>query len=99
VLEDPRSVALGNEPVLVGGAVRGRVTSGGYGYTVERSIAYAYLPPEVEIGTAVEVDIFGRLVPGEIAREPPVRSGRRAGAEPARARAREDAGESRALDT
>jgi glycine cleavage system aminomethyltransferase T/glycine/D-amino acid oxidase-like deaminating enzyme len=70
VLEDPRSVALGNEPVQVGGAVRGRVTSGGYGYTVERSIAYAYLPPDVEIGAAVEVDIFGRSVAGEIAREP-----------------------------
>ena len=41
VLDDPRSVALGNEPVRIGGEIRGRVTSGGYGYTVERSIAYA----------------------------------------------------------
>ncbi len=48
VLEDPRSVALGNEPVRVDGEIVGRVTSGGYGYTVERSIAYAYLPAEVE---------------------------------------------------
>ena len=47
VLEDPRSVALGNEPVRVDGEIRGRVTTGGYGYTVERSIAYAYLPPEL----------------------------------------------------
>jgi 4-methylaminobutanoate oxidase (formaldehyde-forming) len=70
VLEDPRSVALGNEPVRIGDAVRGRVTSGGYGYTVQRSIAYAYLPADVEIGTAVEIDIFGRWVPGEVAREP-----------------------------
>ncbi|MFL5830938.1 MAG: FAD-dependent oxidoreductase [Solirubrobacteraceae bacterium] len=70
VLDDPRSVALGNEPVRVDGAVVGRVTSGGYGYTVERSIAYAYLPPEVEIGTSVEVDIFGQWVPGEVMREP-----------------------------
>ena len=46
MLEDPRSVALGNEPVRVGGEIAGRVTTGGYGYTVERSIAYAYLPPE-----------------------------------------------------
>ena len=46
VLEDPHSIALGNEPVRVGGEIRGRVTTGGYGYTVERSIAYAYLPPE-----------------------------------------------------
>jgi 4-methylaminobutanoate oxidase (formaldehyde-forming) len=69
-LEDPRSVALGNEPVRIGGDIRGRVTSGGYGYSVERSIAYAYLPPEVGVGTAVEVDIFGRWVAGEVAAEP-----------------------------
>ena len=44
LLDDPRSVALGNEPVRAGGEVVGRVTSGGYGYTVEKSIAYALLP-------------------------------------------------------
>jgi 4-methylaminobutanoate oxidase (formaldehyde-forming) len=70
VLEDPRSVALGNEPVRVGGEVVGRVTSGGFGYTVQRSIAYAYLPPEHELGTAVEIDIFGRWVAGEVTAEP-----------------------------
>jgi glycine cleavage system aminomethyltransferase T/glycine/D-amino acid oxidase-like deaminating enzyme len=70
VLDDPRSVALGNEPVRVGDEVVGRVTSGGYGYTVERSIAYAYLPAEVEVGAAVELDIFGEWVAGEVAREP-----------------------------
>jgi glycine cleavage system aminomethyltransferase T/glycine/D-amino acid oxidase-like deaminating enzyme len=70
VLEDPRSVALGNEPVRVGGEVLGRVTSGGYGYTIERSIAYAYMPASVELGTAVEVDIFGEWVAGVLTREP-----------------------------
>ena len=70
MLDDPRSVALGNEPVRVDGEVVGRVTSGGYGYTVERSIAYAYLPAHVEVGTRVEIDIFGRWVAGEVAREP-----------------------------
>jgi glycine cleavage system aminomethyltransferase T/glycine/D-amino acid oxidase-like deaminating enzyme len=70
VLDDPRSVALGNEPVRIAGEITGRVTSGGYGYTVERSIAYAYLPAEVEIGTAVEVDIFGEWIAGEVAKEP-----------------------------
>jgi 4-methylaminobutanoate oxidase (formaldehyde-forming) len=69
-LGDPRSIALGNEPVRVGGEIVGRVTSGGFGYTVERSIAYAYLPPEHEPGTAVEVEIFGRWVEGEVATEP-----------------------------
>jgi glycine cleavage system aminomethyltransferase T/glycine/D-amino acid oxidase-like deaminating enzyme len=70
VLEDPRSVALGNEPVRIGDEVSGRVTSGGYGYCVQRSIAYAYLPAEVPEGQAVEVDIFGRWVRGEVTREP-----------------------------
>jgi glycine cleavage system aminomethyltransferase T/glycine/D-amino acid oxidase-like deaminating enzyme len=70
VLEDPRSVALGNEPVRVEGDVCGRVTSGGYGYTVERSIAYAYLPAGVETGSEIEIDIFGRWVRGEVTSEP-----------------------------
>jgi 4-methylaminobutanoate oxidase (formaldehyde-forming) len=70
VLEDERSVALGNEPVRVAGEVRGRVTSGGYGYTVGRSIAYAYLPAEVDVGAEVEIDIFGQWVAGVVAPEP-----------------------------
>jgi glycine cleavage system aminomethyltransferase T/glycine/D-amino acid oxidase-like deaminating enzyme len=71
VLENPRSVALGSEPVRVDGEITGRVTSGGYGYTVERSIAYAYLPAEaVEPGRTVEVEIFGEWVGGEVAAEP-----------------------------
>ena len=71
VLEDPLSVALGNEPVRYEGEIRGRVTTGGYGYTVERSIAYAQLPPELaEPGTEVEVEIFGEWIGGEVAREP-----------------------------
>ena len=70
-LADPRSIALGNEPVRVDGEIAGRVTSGGFGYTVGRSIAYAYLPPQAgEPGTAVEVEIFGRWVEGEVAVEP-----------------------------
>ncbi len=70
VLDDPLSVALGNEPVRVEGEIRGRVTSGGYGYTVARSIAYAYLPASVAVGTAVEIDIFGTWVSGEVVAEP-----------------------------
>jgi glycine cleavage system aminomethyltransferase T/glycine/D-amino acid oxidase-like deaminating enzyme len=69
-LEDPRAVALGNEPVRVGGEVVGRVTSGGYGYAVRRSIAYAYLPPEVDLGARVEIDIFGEWIAGDLAAEP-----------------------------
>jgi len=70
VLDDPRSVCLGNEPVRVGGAIVGRVTSGGYGYAVEHSIAYAYLPPDAPIGTRGEIDVFGEWVGFEVMREP-----------------------------
>jgi 4-methylaminobutanoate oxidase (formaldehyde-forming) len=71
VLGDPRSVALGSEPVRVGGRTAGRVTSGGYGYTVGESIAYAYLPAaDAATGTEVEVEIFGEWVAGAVAAEP-----------------------------
>jgi 4-methylaminobutanoate oxidase (formaldehyde-forming) len=70
VLSDPRSIALGSEPVRFGDALVGRVTSGGYGYTLGSSIAYAYLPAEHDVGTQVEVEIFGTWVDGEIASEP-----------------------------
>jgi glycine cleavage system aminomethyltransferase T/glycine/D-amino acid oxidase-like deaminating enzyme len=71
VLEDPHSVALGSEPVRIDGELVGRVTSGGYGYTVERSIAYAYVPAQAgETRRPVEVEIFGEWVAGEVAEEP-----------------------------
>jgi len=69
VLDDPHSVALGSEPVRIGGA-NGRVTSGGYGYSVGRSISYAYVPAEATPGTPVEVEIFGTWVPGTVSEEP-----------------------------
>ncbi len=70
VLDDPRSVALGSEPVRIGGEIGGRVTSGGYGYSVGKSIAYAFVPSRFEVGTAVEVEVFGAWVSGHIAAEP-----------------------------
>ena len=77
VLDDPRSVCLGNEPVRIDGVdgvdgeIVGRVTSGGYGFAVERSIAYAYLPPDrAAIGTHGEVEVFGEWVGFEVTREP-----------------------------
>ncbi len=70
-LADPRSVALGSEPVRVGERLVGRVTSGGYGYTVGHSIAYAYLPvADAAAGTPVAVEIFGDSVEGVVAAEP-----------------------------
>ncbi len=71
VLADPRSIALGSEPVRVDGELVGRVTSGGFGYSVERSIAYAYLPVDrASVGQRVDVEIFGEWVAGEVSAEP-----------------------------
>jgi len=71
VIDDPRSVALGNEPVRVEGEIVGRVTSGGYGFAVERSIAYAYLPPAMAaVGQRGEVEIFGDWVGCTVSAEP-----------------------------
>lgn len=73
VLDDPRSVCLGNEPVALGGdgPVVGRVTSGGYGYTVGASIAYAYVPTEHAVpDTRVAVDVFGTWIGATVTPEP-----------------------------
>jgi 4-methylaminobutanoate oxidase (formaldehyde-forming) len=71
-LADPRSIALGSEPVRgAGGEIVGRVTSGGYGYAVGASIAYAYVPlAHAEVGTPLAVDIFGEWVDAEVRAEP-----------------------------
>ena len=71
VLADPHSVVLGNEPVRLGGQIVGRVTSGGFGYTLGSSIAYAYLPVEYAVpDTEVDIDIFGVWVNATVTREP-----------------------------
>jgi 4-methylaminobutanoate oxidase (formaldehyde-forming) len=70
-LADRGAVALGGEPVRVAGEVLGRVTSGGFGYTVDAPIGYAYLPVEVGTpGTEVEVNVFGEWVAGAVCAQP-----------------------------
>jgi glycine cleavage system T protein len=71
VLDEPRSLVLGSEPVRFEGKALGRVTSGGYGYSLHSSIAYAYLPADlVAPGTRVSVGVFGRDVGAEVRAEP-----------------------------
>ena len=48
----------------------GRVTSGGYGHRVERSIAFAYLPAAVDVGARVDVAVFGDWIGAEVVAEP-----------------------------
>ena len=60
-LSDTQPIVLGNEPLRLSGTkdIIGWVTSGGYGYTVARSIAYGYLPVEhSKPGTKLTVECF-----------------------------------------
>lgn len=71
VLGDPTAVASGGEPLMDGATAVGRITSGGYGYTVRCSIAYGYLPMEyARPGTRLDVLWFGERIPVEVVREP-----------------------------
>ena len=71
MIDDPRAVALGGEPLLDGSRVLGRVTSAGYGYTIRQSIAYGYLPVEyAAAGTRVEVQLFGKRYWATVMKEP-----------------------------
>jgi dimethylglycine oxidase len=71
VLDDPGVVVMGSEPVWGGGAAVGYVTSAAYGYSVGKSIAYAWLPPELaEEGTEVEIQYFGERHGATVSKEP-----------------------------
>jgi glycine cleavage system T protein len=70
-LADPASVVIGGEPILGESGTIGRVTSGGYGYTVGASIAYGYVPvASSSPGTRLAVEMFGDAVAATVSREP-----------------------------
>ncbi|MBN1530088.1 MAG: FAD-dependent oxidoreductase, partial [Thermoleophilaceae bacterium] len=61
----------GGEPVLAGSEIVSYVSAGGYGHTVGKAIALAYIPrPLAEAGTAVEVEVLGERLPGRASLEP-----------------------------
>ena len=54
------SDCVGNEPVYSGEKIVGLTTSGGYGHAVNKSLAFAYVDPNMAaIGTAFNVLMFG----------------------------------------
>jgi glycine cleavage system T protein len=70
-LADARSMCLGNEPVFSDGDVVARVTSGGIGYALRTSIAFAYLPVDLAAsGTELSVEVFGERVAAVVAEDP-----------------------------
>lgn len=67
-LSDDRTVVMGKEPIRSGAKLVGWVASGGFGYSVKKSIAYAYLPMEyAQAGTKLEIECFGEQVGAEVA--------------------------------
>ena len=64
--------ATGGEPIFRDGAPVGRVTSGGYGYSVGMSLALGFVKHgAARPGDAVEVMVLGRPHAGRILHEPP----------------------------
>ncbi len=62
---------IGGEGVLAGDAAVGLTTSGGYGFTVEKSLAFAYVDSaHAEPGTALSLIILGESVPATVLAEP-----------------------------
>ncbi|MGH3978507.1 MAG: GcvT family protein [Pseudonocardiaceae bacterium] len=72
---DDGTVVLGSEPVFdardAGRGAVGFVTSAAYGYTVGRSLAYAWLPADLAAeGSQVQVMYFGRRHPATVTVDP-----------------------------
>ncbi|GAA1467425.1 GcvT family protein [Microbacterium thalassium] len=72
-LDDPGAIVLGSEPVYRTAEAPpiGWITSADQGYTVGRTIAYAWLPAEdAEAGTALEVEYFGVRLAATVRTDP-----------------------------
>ena len=64
--------ARGSEPILHGGALVGRTTSGGYGWRTGQSLALAMVQPELgEIGTELSVVVLGETYRATVIGESP----------------------------
>ncbi|MBI1383491.1 MAG: FAD-dependent oxidoreductase [Rhizobiales bacterium] len=50
----------GGEPIMVGGEVVGATTSCGYGHTLGRTIAFGYLPAELDVESGFAIEAFGQ---------------------------------------
>ncbi|XP_077723223.1 dimethylglycine dehydrogenase, mitochondrial isoform X5 [Canis aureus] len=61
----------GNESIWFDGKVVGNTTSGTYSYSIQKSLAFAYVPIELsKVGQQVEVELLGRNYPASIIQEP-----------------------------
>ncbi len=59
---DSPKLLRGGEPICLNGKVHGVVTSGGYGHTVGKTIAYGYLSPEhAHYEDGYEIEVYGEV--------------------------------------
>ena len=70
IATDGRQPARQGSAVLVDGAPVGEVTSGNFSPMLCHGIALAFVPPAVDVGTAVAIVVRGRDLPGEIVELP-----------------------------
>jgi glycine cleavage system aminomethyltransferase T/glycine/D-amino acid oxidase-like deaminating enzyme len=71
VLDDREVVLMNREPMLVGDETVGYVTSASYGFAVDRSIAYGYLPVSLaNPGQHVDLVYFGVRYRATVVEEP-----------------------------
>jgi dimethylglycine dehydrogenase len=70
-VDNTDSDCMGNEPVYHNGKQIGLTTSGGFGFAVNKSLAFAYVDPTLTgIGTELEVMVFCEMRQARIIVEP-----------------------------
>jgi len=70
-LADDRTIALGKEPIRADEKIIGWVAAGGFGYSVMKSLVYAYLPMEYsKVGTKLSIEFFGERMAAEVIASP-----------------------------
>lgn len=75
LLVDGRQIPRAGCAVLLDGTAAGEVTSGNFSPMLGQGIALAFLPPSVETGAAVTVDVRGRAVAATVVDTPFVAKG------------------------
>jgi len=70
-LDASESDVRGSEPVYDGDTVIGVTTSGGYGHFTQKSLGFAYVPPEYAVpGTRFEVELLGERCMATVQQDP-----------------------------
>ena len=71
VLDHPQHVVLGKEPVLHEGKVVGYVTSAYFGHTINKQLAYAWVPAALSAqGTGLSIRYFDKDYPATVGADP-----------------------------